>query len=182
MAANSISSRARTTSPGHGGLRGTPGLTVRQATTADADAVATMRLALLAEEGRSPIFAPLRSDADRLARELTMAQLAAPQQVILLALNAERAVGMLRCVIRNGSRLVSAGPHAFLTSAYVRPGWRRRGVLRALLQAADGWCRAHGLREMRLHCTVENATGNVAWKSLGFTPAQILHRRNVPGA
>ena len=40
-----------------------------------------------------------------------------------------------------------------------------------LLQAAEGWCRDQGLREIRLHCTVENVAGNLAWQALGYAEA-----------
>jgi GNAT superfamily N-acetyltransferase len=55
-------------------------------------------------------------------------------------------------------------------------------VLGTLLRAADDWCRAHGVVEMRLHCSVENTDGDAAWRALGFQPAQVLHRRTVPEA
>jgi GNAT superfamily N-acetyltransferase len=139
-----------------------------------------MRLALLAEESGSPLFARLRADVAPRARRLSAAQVARDREVILLAVSGDRDVGMLRCVAARGSRLVRGGEHAVLTSAFVRPEFRRRGVLAALVRAADDWCRIRRLREMRLHCTVENTAADAAWRALGFAPAEILHRRLVP--
>jgi len=62
------------------------------------------------------------------------------------------------------------------------PDERRKGVLRALLAAAETWCRRHGLAGMRLHCSLENAAARQAWEALGFQPAELLFLRVVsPG-
>ena len=47
----------------------------------------------------------------------------------------------------------------------------------ALLAEAERWCRAHGLSEVRLHCTVENAEGNASWESLGYDAVEVVRRR-----
>jgi GNAT superfamily N-acetyltransferase len=146
----------------------------------DEPAITALRLALLAEEARSPLFAHPHPRAAGRARQLSATQVAARNEAVLLALAGTHPVGMLRCSIARGFPLVRDARHAVLTSAYVRPEYRRKGVLRALLSAADEWCRARRLGEMRLRCTVENAGGNAAWESLGFAPAEIVHRRPVP--
>jgi ribosomal protein S18 acetylase RimI-like enzyme len=155
---------------------------VREATTADIEAITKMRLALLAEEAVSPLFARLRSDAGPRARRLAEGQLARRHETTFVAVSGGDVVGMLRCAVSRGSSLVRGSHFAALTSAYVVPAHRRRHVLAALVRAADGWCRGRRVREMRLHCTVENRGGNAAWIALGFAPAEILHRRRVPRA
>jgi ribosomal protein S18 acetylase RimI-like enzyme len=153
-----------------------PAVTVRAATPADLDVVLGMRLALLREEARSPVFARPRRDAAQLARDLSAQQLASPAEVTLLAFAEDRPVGLLRATVSRGARLVSPSRYGFLTSAYVVPAYRRRGVLRALLRVAEGWCRARGLREVRLHCTVENEAGQATWARLGYQEAEIVRR------
>ena len=156
-----------------------PGLVIRTAGPDDIDAVVTLRLALLREEARSPLFANPRRDMAEQARSLSEAQLLSPTEVILLATDDGVAVGVLRCSVSRGARLVRPLRYGFLTSVYVRPSYRRRGVLRSLLSAAEGWCRARGLREVRLHCTVENAEGHAAWDALGYRAAEVVRRRII---
>lgn len=157
-------------------------LAVRQATLADAAALTVLRLALLREERRNPLFAQPHPAAAARARQLTETQLKHEREIVLMAYREARLVGMLRCVEARGSPLVRRSRHAVLTTAYVRPGQRRRGVLRALVSAAEQWCRAGGLSEMRLHCALTNVPGTAAWRSLGFDPVEVLHRRLLTSA
>jgi ribosomal protein S18 acetylase RimI-like enzyme len=166
----------RTTEP-----RAAPALVVRAAGESDVDVVVALRLQLLAEEARSPLLARPRSDVAEQALLLTRAQLASRTEVILLATEADSAIGLLRCSVSRGARLVRPSRYGFITSAYVHPAHRRRGILRAMLAEAEGWCRARGLREVRLHCTVENAEGNASWEALGYRPAEVVRRRSLVG-
>lgn len=158
--------------------RGGPSpVVVRPATADDLATVVALRLLLLAEEGRSPLFARPRRHLAARAQALTELQLSADGEVTLLALEGGEAVGLLRVAKSRGTRLVHPLRYGFLTTAYVRPSHRRRGVLRRLLDAAEAWCRAQGLREIRLQCTVENVEGNEAWEALGYAPAEVVRRR-----
>ena len=156
------------------------GLVVRRATTEDVPALTALRLALLREEGKSPLFAHPRADAAARAKQLSASQIAGAREAVFVAERQGSIVAMLRCVISRGSPLVRGTRHGLLTSAYVSPPARRQGVLAALVQAAEAWCRSRGLRELRLHCTVENAGGQSAWAALGFTAAEVLMRRGIP--
>lgn len=152
---------------------------VRVATPDDLDLVVALRLQLLHEESRSPLFARPRHDAAQQARVLCQAQLSSPMEVSLLALDGSQGVGLLRCSVSRVPRLVHPTRYGFLTSAYVAPSHRRRGVLRALLREAEAWCLARGVREIRLHCTTENSEGNATWEALGYAPAEIVRRRTL---
>jgi GNAT superfamily N-acetyltransferase len=153
---------------------------VRAATGADADAVAALRLALLREEAAHPLFARPRQSAPAIARRLTAAQLADGRQVTLVAVDGTRIIGVLRCASARGPALTTPRRFALVTTVYVRPAYRRRGVLRELVRAADAWARGRGLTEMRLHCGIGNAAGQATWAALGFTPVEVLHRRRLP--
>ncbi|MFN8666623.1 MAG: GNAT family N-acetyltransferase [Gemmatimonadaceae bacterium] len=150
------------------------------ATPADLEAVVALRLALLHEEGRSPLFARPRRDLTSKVADLTALQLSAEGEVTLLALEGSEAIGILRATSSRGTRLVHPMRYGFLTSAYVRPAHRRSGVLRRLLEGAEAWCREQGLTEVRLHCTLENLEGNQAWEALGYAPAELVRRRVLP--
>ncbi len=154
------------------GAHGT--VAVRAATPADLDMVAALRLALVREHRDNPLYARLRPDAPILARRHFAAQLRSPDEVIFLAERDGSAVGILRCVQVAGIPLVFPALHAYISSVYVIPEARRRGVLRRLFAEAISWCRARGLEEIRLHNAVENEAANEAWSSLGFEPAEYL--------
>ncbi len=149
-------------------------VTVRAATPADLDTVASLRLALVREHRANPLYSRLRPDAPILARRHFAAQLRSPDEVIFLAERHGRAVGILRCTQVAGIPLVFPALHGYISSVYVLPEARRQGVLRRLFAEALAWCRARGLDEIRLHNAVENEAANEAWESFGFEPAEYL--------
>jgi GNAT superfamily N-acetyltransferase len=163
-------------------VRRRPGsrVVVRRATVRDLQDIVALRLALLKEESRNPFFASPHPDAGRRAHRLTGTELTAPNQVFLLALLGGAVVGMLRCRAVRRTPLVADARQAVVTTVYVVPSRRRAGVLRALLVAADRWCRQHRLTGMRLQCALSNDVGRKAWESLGFKPAELLYLRDIP--
>ena len=110
---------------------------VRPATPRDLDAVVALRIALLSEHPDHPIYGRLRPEIDRRARELFAAQLRARTETILLAELAGEVVGIIRCVESIGSPLLEPARYGYVSSAYVRPDARRRGVLRALVAEVE---------------------------------------------
>lgn len=162
--------------------RGRPArVVVRPATLNDLSTIVALRIALLREEARNPFFATPHPDAEERALHLTRAELTAPGEVFLVAVRNQSIVGMLRCRAVRRTPLVAESRQAVVTTVYVVPEHRRTGVLRALLAAADRWCRRQGLTDMRLQCALSNDVGRSAWESLGFTPVETLYLRTVPG-
>ena len=153
---------------------------MRAATAADVTTIATMRLALLHEEAENPFFANPHPDSARRTLRLTQSELESPGQVFLLATRGDKAVGMLRCRAVQRTPLVAEARQAVVTTVYVVPSERRRGVLRALVAAADRWCLTNDLPAMRLQCSLTNDVGQRAWESLGFQPAEVVYLRDVP--
>jgi ribosomal protein S18 acetylase RimI-like enzyme len=163
----------------HRAVPGT-GVVVRRATLKDLSQIVALRLALLREEERNPFFAKPHPDAEERALELTRAELTSPGEVFLLAARGASIVGMLRCRSVRRMPLVAESRQAVVTTVYVVPEARRTGVLRALLDGADRWCRQQGLTGMRLQCALTNDVGRKAWESLGFSPAEVVYLRTVP--
>jgi GNAT superfamily N-acetyltransferase len=155
-------------------------ITVRRATERDLPALVALRLGLLAEEVRNPFFANPHPDAERRAMRLTRAELGTKGQVMFVACIDREIVGILRCRAVRRTPLVSDSRHAIVTTVYVIPSRRRTGVLRALLGAADRWCRQHRLTAMRLQCALTNDAGRKSWEALGFNAAELLYLRTVP--
>ncbi len=159
------------------------GLVVRPATTADLDVVVELRIALLREHGGNAIYSRLRPDAPERARSLFGSQLESPHETTFLACEGARAVGILRCVHSGGSPLLYPAEYCYVSSVFVRPEARRRGVLRALMQAAEEWCDDRELDEIRLHSASDTPLSNAAWEGLGFEVVEHLRvRRARPDA
>lgn len=150
---------------------------VRQAGIADLDAIAALRVALLREERSNPLFTRPHPDAAGRALRLTRTQLGTPGQAFFVATRRDAVVGILRCRVARRTPLVADARQGVVTTAYVVPAERRRGVLRALVQAAERWCRRHRLSGMRLQCAVDNEGARRAWESMGFQPAELLYLR-----
>jgi ribosomal protein S18 acetylase RimI-like enzyme len=152
---------------------------VRPATPRDLDAVVALRIALLREHPDHPIYGRLRPEIDRRARELFAAQLRSRTETILLAELAGEVVGIIRCVESMGSPLLEPARYAYVSSAYVRPDVRRRGVLRALVAEVERWSRARGLDQMRLHNVAGSEAAERAWDALGFAIVEQVRIRTV---
>jgi GNAT superfamily N-acetyltransferase len=152
---------------------------VRAARVRDLDAVVALRLALLREHPDHPIYGRLRTEIDRRARDLFASQLRATSETILLAELDASVVGILRCVESLGSPLLEPTRYAYVSSVYVRPEARRRGVLRALLTEAERWCRGRDLHEMRLHNVAGSPDAERAWDALGFTIVEQVRLRHL---
>lgn len=144
------------------------GMRVRRATIEDLDSVVDLRLALLREYPDHPVYGRLRSDAELRARALFSAQLESANDVVFIAEMGERPVGLVRCVETVSSPLLLPERYCYVSSAYVRPEHRRRGVLQALIARAREWCDERGLSEMRLHNVGSRASAAAAWDALGF--------------
>jgi GNAT superfamily N-acetyltransferase len=152
-------------------------LAVRAARFDDLQDIVDLRLALLREYAHVPLYARLRPDAEARAHELFFSQLVAQNEVVLLAERAGRVVGILRCVDTVGSPLVLPDRYAYVSSVYVKPSERRRGVLRALIAAAEAWCEERGIDEMRLHNSPESPVASDVWEAFGFEVVEQVRRR-----
>jgi GNAT superfamily N-acetyltransferase len=152
-------------------------LAVRAARLGDLDEIVDLRLALLREYGDAPLYSSLRADAADRARDLYFSQIMSPDETMLLAERGGHVVGMLRCVETIGSPLLLPERYCYVSSVYVRPAERRRGVLRALLAAAERWCAERGLGEMRLHNSTSAPTAATVWSAFGFEVVEQVRRR-----
>ena len=153
------------------------GLAVRPARLDDLDVIVELRLALLREYNDHPLYARLRPDAPARAHELYRAQLVAPNEQMFVAERERTVVGVLRCVNAESSPLLLPERYCYVSSVYVRPSERKRGVLHALMRAAEAWCAERGLEEMRLHNASSSATAQGAWSALGFEIVEHVRRR-----
>ncbi|HEY5219048.1 MAG TPA: GNAT family N-acetyltransferase [Gemmatimonadaceae bacterium] len=153
-------------------------VTVRTASGDHLDTVVALRLALLREYDGHPIYGTLHPDAETRARQLCVSQMDSPRDVFLLAEVDGNAVGLMRCTDTQASPLLWPERFAYVSSVYVQPRFRRRGVLRALLASAEAWCVARGLAEMRLHNVPGDAAAS-AWDALGFGMVEQVRTHEI---
>ena len=156
-----------------------PRLSVRAADLDDLASVVELRLALLREYSDHPLYGRLRPDARTRALELYRGQLTAHNEQIFVAELDGDVVGVLRCVDTLSSPLLYPERYCYVSSVYVRPAVRRRGVLRALLAAAEDWCEERGIDEMRLHNATSSPVAERTWSSLGFEVVEHVRRRST---
>lgn len=155
------------------------GITVRRATIEDLDVVVELRLALLREYAEHPVYGRLRPDAARRARPIFAMQLDSDNEIVLLAEESGRAVGLVRCIEMMSSPLLEPDRYCYLSSVYVRPENRRRGVLSALFERALAWCRSREMTEMRLHNVGSREGTAAAWDAMGFEVVEQVRVRRI---
>jgi ribosomal protein S18 acetylase RimI-like enzyme len=153
-------------------------LVVRRATLTDLPTVVELRIALLRENADHPVYGRLRPDARDRAYDVFGAQLRSAHEVMFLAERGGEIVGILRCVDTPNSPLLDPARYCYVSSVYVRPTARRRGVLNALLRRAHEWCAERGLPEMRLH-NVPGGDASAAWSASGFAVIEEVRRKGV---
>jgi GNAT superfamily N-acetyltransferase len=150
---------------------------VRRARPDDLEAIVRLRLALVTAEGRRARGRP--GEAWAAAHELTRRQLTVRSAPFFVATDCGRVVGLVRVAATRGSPITRDPDYGTLTTAYVAPGYRRRGIMRHLVSRVLAWCSTHGLAEVRLRCDTRNALGNAAWDALGFGAVAIVRSRRV---
>ena len=162
-------------------MGGVSGVTIRRATHNDLDTVVALRLALLREYGDHPIYGRLRADAEERARPMFAGQLDSETEVIFLASEQDVAIGLLRCVESAASPLLLPDRYCYVSSAYVHPDYRRRGVLHELFERAVAWCKQRGLTEMRLHNVGSREVSAATWDSMGFEVVEQVRVLQLSG-
>ncbi len=76
-----------------------------------------------------------------------------------------------------------SSPVAFLEGIYVAPFARRRGVAKALVQAAKLWALVHGCREFASDAAIDNEASHAMHRALGFAEtARVVFFRKVLAA
>ena len=134
-------------------------LEIRRATVKDVDTLAPLFDAYRQFYEQAP-------DVDLAARFLRE-RLSRGESVVLLAVDpALGAVGF--CQMYRGFCSVEAAPIVTLYDLYVRPDARRTGAGRALMQAAEAHCRAHGVARMDLSTAHSNVQAQALYESLGW--------------
>jgi aminoglycoside 6'-N-acetyltransferase I len=106
-----------------------------------------------------------------------------PLQTLLAVGDAGAALGFVELSVRSYAEDCVTDRVAYLEGWYVVPEARRRGVGRALVQAAENWAREQGCAEFASDALLDNHISAAAHRALGFEEtAQIRCFRKVVDA
>jgi aminoglycoside 6'-N-acetyltransferase I len=138
-----------------------------------------------------PLIGPLRSalwpDSDPAELDEIAARIAgpAPDHLVLIAQGEGAAIGFAEVALRrdyvNGCE---GSPVAFLEGIYVDKAYRRRGIARALADAASEWGNSRGAAEFASDALLDNSASHAFHAALGFeeTERVVYFRRLIAGA
>jgi len=106
-----------------------------------------------------------------------------PQQAVFIATSDGRPIGFVETAIKDWAPGCTTHPVGYIEGWYVEAGFRRQGVGRALIGAAENWARAHGCREMASDVELGNAASQAAHGRLGYEDARwgiAYHKTLLP--
>lgn len=91
-----------------------------------------------------------------------------PLAVLIAVDETDQPVGFAELSIRTYAEGCETDHVAYLEGWYVRQEYRRQGVGRALIQAAETWARSQGCTEFGSDAVLDNAVSASAHRALGF--------------
>lgn len=153
---------------------------IRTVGRADLGAWVAMRAVLWPEDPLGRLRVEARAFLD--GRGLAQAYGRAVPSCVLIAVDGEdRPIGFIEASLRNVVDGCGPGPVGYLEGWYVAPEYRRAGVGRALVRAAERWARGLGCTEMGSDALVENLVSEAAHRALGYrvVDRSILFRRSI---
>lgn len=151
---------------------------VRTARAADAEAIATSwRTLLELHAGIDAAFAVRESAADGLADEFRRA-IARNAGRVWVAEEAGRFAGFCAAHVEPAPPALAERSRCVITELAVEPSARRRGVGRALAEAALAWARERGAARVEVRVAARNSEAQAFWRALGFGDfVDVLDRR-----
>lgn len=67
----------------------------------------------------------------------------------------------------------------FIFDVYLEPDFRRKGIVRSLLEKQNIWFKKNRIRFVELYVDVKNKHGFNAWKKHGFRPIMVRKRLDL---
>lgn len=141
---------------------------VRPASSSDLETLAGLWIEITRHhEPLDPLFR-LRPGAEAEVRELLRSWLRDPDSRAFLAEVEGAAQGMVCVRIDRAPPILDEVERGEITDLFVRGAWRRRGVGRALADAALDWLASRGVGRVEVRVADANAAARSFWRSLGF--------------
>jgi GNAT superfamily N-acetyltransferase len=149
-----------------------PAVTIRPATTADAQTIAAHRRAMFYEMGYRHAAA-LDAMVAAFLPWLRL-RLASAEYLAWLALAPDGAIvaGLGLWLMDWPPHMIGPGaPRGNILNVYTEPAFRRQGIARRLMNEALDWCRANGIQAVILHASED---GKKLYEDLGFKPTNEM--------
>jgi GNAT superfamily N-acetyltransferase len=117
---------------------------------------------------------PRETWRDRL-RELLRGVWRDPErQAVLVAFDGEQVIGFVRVGLHGDGPLP-----AHIETLFVAEEHRGAGVARALVGAAERWCRDHGADEVGVEFIARNEPAQRTYERLGYRPFLVTYMRHL---
>ena len=154
---------------------------IRHAEPADADRWLALRGELWPEQGEASHAAEV---AGFFAEPRGLGAMPEAVLVAVAGAPAPSLVGFAEVSRRAYAEGCETSPVGFLEGWYVAAGWRRQGIGRALVAAAEAWSRSLGCREFASDAVAENTVSAAAHRALGFEEVVVVRcfRKDLPGS
>ncbi|MEZ4332072.1 MAG: GNAT family N-acetyltransferase [Myxococcota bacterium] len=84
------------------------------------------------------------------------------------------------CIVRidHAPPILEETERAEITDVGVRREWRRHGIARRLVEAAQRWVVERGVARVEIQVAHGNAEGQAFWRAMGYGPLMdVLHKR-----
>ena len=102
------------------------------------------------------------------------ALIAEPPLVVFVAVENSTLLGFLELGLRSVAEGCASSPVPYVEGWYVEADWRRRGVGRTLMHAAEEWSRSRSYRELGSDTEEANQLSRAAHAALGFAEVETL--------
>ena len=153
---------------------------VRPGTESELDEIAGLWRQMYVHQRAHGMTLPLRDDAAELWKRQLSGRLDSPVSVVLVAPESDGTLlGFLAAQTKRlPPHLAADRPKVgFISELFVRPGARRRGIGRSLVETAFDWFTRADVGSIELHVLVGNDSGRRFWEELGFVPELVQMRR-----
>jgi len=98
----------------------------------------------------------------------------AGRNAVLVAAAEGELVGFIEASLRDWAEGCESRPVGYIEGWYVEPSYRRRGIGRRLVEAAEAWARSRGCTEMGSDALLTNTVSHRAHAAIGYHEVERL--------
>lgn len=101
---------------------------------------------------------------------------------VAICLDGEKVVGFVSLAVQPCFLIVSSVREiGYIEGAYVKEGYRKRGILKRLESMVTTYCKERGLRWVELFTLADNQMANESWSRLGYGNFRLQWRKDLHG-